>query len=468
MNRLPFILIAVVCAVQPFSDFFLKWLPISEFLYIILRQFPDILLFISFILVVLNRTISHSFTIRILGNNLDRYIIYFLVISLLGILFNVSDLLSAFANLKAFIRYWIILYIFIYLSPTIRDQKLLLKITFSVVGIQAILGIVQLFGGIPVRDFLSLRNTSQEYAGVILDFTGSRYRDVNDLMGTVGNTINYAVMLLIGIVLWLVVYARKKFVYWLGAAFLVSLLFFTGSRSAVLTSAFIIVCHQYLLRGKLKSIALLAVILVSFIVIHPTIKADDEHEFLYFLSDSYIETALNQRLGIFYYIIPSMVREGVSLHELLFGFSPDKMIFSNYVATSLTGLPPVLVDTSSVVVEDVYWFALFIYYGLAGFIIFVLLLTKVFVLCREVYGHGNTIFEKNISMICQLLILASIPLNFFNQTFEIRQYSFYLWMFVGITLCMRRGIGYAIASSDDVRCDPIIAIEPAKANIDNE
>lgn len=159
----------------------------------------------------------------------------------------------------------------------------------------------------------------------------------------------------------------------------------------------------------------------------------DRHSFWFIFNAEFMEGALNSRLGIIVYIVPKIL---FTVQNVI-GFSPDKEFFAEYIAISQLMIPQILVVLLPKVLEDVYWVAIYVYYGLIGFILWVSFLIALF---RKI---NKSLFllsasSKGISIVAISLILASIPLNFLNQAFETRIFSFYLWLFCGIALSMAR------------------------------
>jgi len=116
--------------------------------------------------------------------------------------------------------------------------------------------------------------------------------------------------------------------------------------------------------------------------------------------------------------------------HLFWGLSPDKEHMTHYIINTYN--LPHFIKSLVFLMEDVYWLALFIYYGILGLGIFVFILYLFYNQIRkiEVQATRNSI-THNSALMCKVLILSTIPLNFIMQAFEVRHFSFYFWAMLG-------------------------------------
>jgi hypothetical protein len=145
----------------------------------------------------------------------------------------------------------------------------------------------------------------------------------------------------------------------------------------------------------------------------------------------YLRVAMMQRLGILLKVLPQFLTE-LRVADVLFGLSPDRAILNRFVA-DMVEVPTVLTGNVAVI-EDVYWVALPVYYGLVGLTSFGGFLVLISGQLYRIAWWGKELLERRLARIALLLLVVSVPLNLIGQYFETRQFSFYLWLMVGVSL----------------------------------
>lgn len=430
-------LIKLLAVYLPLEEFFLKWLPVSDYTYSLLRQMPDAIV-IALALVLLLTNLSSARNIPVVGRKADAFLFLFVTWAFVTLLLNpAADTVVGLANIKALLRYVLLIYIVLMLNPSEKQINSLVRWILLAVMCQSLIGFFQLIGGITVRDFLAARHTSEGVGGFTKDFTGDRFEGLNDLMGTMGDTISFAYFILLGMVIWFFSSRFGSLKYWLGIMALFVLIYLSGSRSVVIAAFLLIVGHQIWVKGWRRSIK--SMFALSALLVLPVIVAlssglisstEDSKSFWFMFSGNYLEAALNQRLGIVVYVVPNIL---FGVHNIV-GFSPDKLFFADYISSSLPMVPQILIDVLPYVLEDVYWVAMYVYYGLIGFVFWLFFL---FCLYKKIHWSitvtASTVHYR-LGGVALFLLLASVPLNFLNQAFEARSFSFYLWLFCGLAL----------------------------------
>lgn len=423
----------------PIEEFVLKWIPVSEQVYLILRQIPDFLIFgLGFVLVALQKIKRKKLPSS--DRWADLFFIVFFVWAILTIFFNESDVFRAFANIKAFVRYVFLIYIILMIAPTQRQMETTIRwIGYSIL-LQVIFGVFQYIGGIPARDLLSARQISESIGGFTTGFTGTRFEEGNNLMGTLGSTINYATFLIIGLGMWGISAGLSLKKYWLGVFCIVILIFLSGSRSAVVAAMLLVLMQHFYAFGKISVLRWLGLmapffILILLILIVPyVLTLDDEDSLLYIFNEGYLEHAYNQRLGIVTILLPELA---VTVNTL-FGFSSDIDVLVNFVSVNIPAVHKTLLIELPNLLEDVYWVAILAYYGLIGLLLWCSFMFRLVVKISYCRRYSIRPFTKHLCTIALLFLFISIPLNFLNQAFEVRQFSFYLWLFCGLALASYR------------------------------
>lgn len=442
-------LIKLLAIYLPFEEFFLKWLPVSDYTYLLLRQMPDAIVF-ALALVLLMAKLSSAKNIPAVGRKTDTLLFLFVVWAFVTLLLNpAADTVLGLANIKALLRYVTLVYIVLMLNPSEKQINNLIQWILLAVACQTMIGLFQLIGGIPVRDFLAARHASEGIGGIISkDFTGDRFEGVNDLMGTMGDTISFAYFLLVGMVIWLFSSRFGSLKYWLGIMALFVPIYLSGSRSVVITVFLLIIVHQIWVNGWRRStrliFALLALLVPLGLVMLPSgmpAGGGDDRSFWFIFSGDYLESALNQRLGMIVYLVPKIL---FSAHSIV-GFSPDVFYFAEFIANNFLMVPQILIAVLPYILEDVYWIAIYVYYGLIGFSFWLFFLFFLQKKLRNYLSLATSAVSYKLVCIALFLLLASVPLNFLNQAFEARAFSYYLWLFCGLALVDARHTRNGIA-----------------------
>lgn len=230
-------------------------------------------------------------------------------------------------------------------------------------------------------------------------------------------------------------------VHWLMVFIFVVLILSSGSRAVALVSSVLAVIHVIRSCERMAVIwSGFAVVFVAMGVLGYLVVTDsglgsiDRRSLWFIFTPDYIEQAMNQRLGLVVYILPVFLLTTRSL----IGFSPDKHYFVEYVGELGLPIPTILLEVLAMVLEDVYWVAIYIYYGLIGTVFWGSYIVTIGRTLRESIGFS---VETQCAAVCRtalLLLLVSVPLNLVNQAYEVRAFSFYLWLFCGLALVSMR------------------------------
>jgi len=416
-------------------------MPVPDHVYQWLRQLPDVMIFIGVVYHVVKRTLKGR-GIPLIGGHADGILLVFVLSAIVSLIANPGiDHVIGLANLKALLRYVLIVYLLLMIAPRQSQRIRIVRWVMVAVGVQAAVGVIQYFGGPPVHNFLLPRAIEGGGEPLVKIFTGAKFASVNHLMGTMGDTISFGYLMLVGFIISLFSRKDSASIYFSKLSFFLVLIYLTGSRAVTLV-AVLVALFYYLSRGDIaqKTIRALSWFLIVycasglFLIFASTLLFGQSNEsFFYILTPGYIELAMNQRLGIVFYILPfSLLKTNA-----LFGFGPDKYHFAELVASANTDLSAVLLRVLPNVLEDVYWIALVVYYGLIGVSLWIFFLRKIY-LRIEREPHPSCVTRHNISSAAIYLLASSVLLCFFNQAYEARSFSFYLWLLIGLALVQRR------------------------------
>lgn len=419
----------------PLEDFLLKWLSLSDFMYLAFRQLPDVLTLVAFFLVLVARLVSGE-RLRRLGGWIDGALVVLLGTAALAVGLNDASATAALLNLKALLRYVLVAYVVVNVPMTEERIQRVFRAVLAAVAIQMGVAALQLVGGEQVVSFFLPQSTEATFAGLELQFTATWEAERGRVFGTIGQTVGFAGFMLVGLIVWTTTEWRRPLRYWAGIALFAAFLYFSGSRTALIVG-FLVVLGQEYVRGRASATVMLGALLLGAAGVSVAIAGVDltETDLFSIFTERYLEIAARQRLGIVVDILPEFLAS-VSLPRILFGFSGDPAVIESFVA-AMFNAPETIVREIGVL-EDVYWGAIFLYYGAVGF------LSMAFVIGRTGYElHGmrtadpDDRFTRELATVAFVLLLTAVPLNVIGRVFEVRQFSFYLWAAVGLALAHR-------------------------------
>lgn len=429
--------IIFVAIYLPFQEFILKWIPVGDGVFFFLRQVPDLLLLGLFIALLSKRLVVVG-KVPVIGRGVDFYLGGFLVWAIaISLATTGSNGAVNFSEVHTLLRYSVLLYCIQLVQPTSKEIRLLLHIILYSVLFQAVIGAVQFLGGAPARDFLAARDYASAISGVEKVFTGARDEGSNNLMGTMGDNINFAYLMAIGVFLGTALWCNRRFRH-LMLVLLFVMLLFSGSRAIFISTLVVFLLYVLWVRNReMRNVLLLSIFLflgMSFLVLREialTMEYDYSSFWALFRSEI-VTNLMNQRLGMVVFFLPELVASG----DFLLGLSPDRFFIAQ-VAHQYGSVPPMLLTVFEYVFEDFYWLAMLSYYGTIGFGFWVLFLGSLGSFARPLLRAEDSV-SRSVGFMALMLLLLTIPLNMANQAFESRYFSFYLWLFVGLSVFLRR------------------------------
>ena len=424
----------------PLQEFILKWLPTSDGMHVALRQIPNLLLLVAIGLCVLRKTSGTKKGWRLIGSRVDVVLLLFVVSSCISLAFSPSDNLTlSLVNLGVLLRYVLLVYLILFIKPSSAQMQKLLSLVLFSVFIQALFGIAQFLGGLPVKEILAARNV--EFSGISSTFTGSRSDDVNDLIGTMGNTISFGYFILVGLI---VAFTRTKFSrfgYWFVVGASLVLIYLSGSRAIFLAALGVIILHQAWVRGAARTTVMIIVgvlIIVPVVLIVPSQSVYDQKpggiQLGKVFTSEYIENAKSQRLGLAIYVLPNVL----NTRYAFFGYGPDRVAFAEHADINMEGIPQILIAVIPDVLEDVYWIALIVYYGVVGAFLWVCFIFLTGLKVYKMAALDRNRWRNPYAEMASWLFVIAIPLNFLNQAFDTSSFSFFIWLFAGMAIVQSR------------------------------
>lgn len=417
----------------PLEDFLLKWLPVSDFVYLALRQLPDLLVLVAVGLVVSARMAGGG-RFRVIGRGADVALVLFVLVAAASASLNGANAAAALLNLKALLRYVLVVYVLLNVPLDERRLQSVFGAVLVGVGIQGLVAGVQAVFGQQVTSFFLPPSTEVTVGGLHLEFAATWEAARGRVFGTMGQTVAFAGFMVVGLSVWLVTQkGRRSMRYWGGVLGFIALLYLSGSVASLITGVGLVVIFEAL-RGNVGLKAILGVMGAGMAVILLTLTpvALGQTELGEVFTERYISIAMNQRLGVIVLVLPEFVAS-LDVQQILLGMSGDPVILADFLAEMFRAPRALLREAT--ILEDVYWGALIVYYGLIGFgCIGYFLLAG---LRGAVAVRGKTSLSqpaRQAATVALLLLLAAVPLNLVGKAFEVRQFAFYLWTTVGLAL----------------------------------
>lgn len=425
----------------PLEDYVLRWLPFPSGFLVVLRQAPEVLVW-TVTLAAAALHLARYGSVRIIGRRIDLFLIGFMVVAGTSTLLNATDLIVALTSLKALLRYIPLIYALILLMPDDAQLARIPRVIILAFCIQILVGLAEWLGGQPARSFFSVAHAwgGDSITGVPVDLAliFERY----DVTGTFARPVVYAYFLLVGLVVWMVRYENRPRIYAAGVAAALLLTFQAHSRMAVFAAVLVVIMHQVTIHGVRKTMWMTALLLpgVAAVMLSLGTALTEDLYFLDVFTSEYQEHALTNRLGLIVYLIPNVFDGGIAM----LGYSSDLSVVAVAVGEHFE-LPPILANVFVAIVEDVYWLALLLYFGFVGFALFALFFGKLTVLVLRLYQRSTNDLARRYALIALLLLVLSIPLNAINQTFEMRQFAYYVWLFAGVAIVSTKNAAEAVS-----------------------
>ena len=432
MGRIALRIVYFLILYLPLEDFLLKWVPVPYPVYLALRQVSDGLVLVAAGIAIAARTYTTT-RFRILGRAADSLLVLFVVSSFASVFLQGGDVLTAVLNLKALLRYVLVVYVLLNVEVGRREARTVLRLVYVSFGIQLLVSAVQLAAPIEIDSIFLPRIEEQEVAGTQFKSTAHKEVERGYIFGTMTNTISYGGFLLAGLATFVTRYLRRRTaVYWGLVLVTLFFAFMSGSRGVTIATVLLVGADHYFdgQFGQFVRVGFYAAPLLIPAILFAGVDLTNIYFFEIF-TGWYIEQAMEQRLGIVLLVLPHFL-SGLTVVDLLFGLSADRAILDQFVS-DMFDVPKLLVEQIATI-EDVYWVAILVYYGFIGFTLFGGFFVSVIRHVHTVYEQATDALERRMAQISLLLFVVDVPLNLLAQFFESRQFSFFLWLFAGVSL----------------------------------
>ena len=379
-------------------------------IYNILTLFSDLII----LLIILVYLFKKKFTISY--NNEKKYLYLFIILSFFSSLFY-YDFFSSYL-----IKIWVLCrYIFIYfIVKNIFDKNEYVKFEKYFIFIfisQIFIGVIQFFDIAFLVDFFNPRSDLSKDSNWFL-------KGEDGIAGTFTFTVHYGYFMFAfsSFILFTNINNRNKILLLLLSTFF-SLL--SDSSISFLVSLIILCRYLILIYPKLFYNIILTFgslfIFLFYDVLNESIKPL-ANIFNLFSEQWIIDQLRFSRLGVLQLFPLFFSKADISV--ILFGFSLDEINITQFINNSLgNNVPHVLRNYPMIGIEDVYWVAHLLYFGVIGLLLFLFFFKKI-VLSFKKYSIYNPNFYKLMRLYIILVLLTA----FVNQVFSFKTFVIYFFI----------------------------------------
>jgi hypothetical protein len=434
----------------PFEVIFLKYLPVSDTIYSYLRFLVELVIYLLAGLLIARYVFQRKIP---KGTPVDKPILIFIAYAIMITIVNNAPYFQAFMGLRVLLRYVPLFYVIAFISI---DQKFIARIFHSILviaTIQCLAAIYQHY--FSISPFWLPRASDLEIGGKQVGFrllaTGfGSGREMGAGIGTFGDSVFLALFLVIAFTMAaasiqqsIKIPKQHKLII-SGILILITIsLFFTYSRGSVLVAIGGIPILIYLAGGgkKLAIYLTVGIFLLTPVIIYgifeqspsaasyinPKIKYTDPFSNITAVfSSSYLDNTMQFSRGA---VLTEVGGYLVSSFKLL-GYSPAQEFALEKAATQLFGSNMPINNLP--IINDVYWVAFIIYYGLLGLAIYFFILYKMFNVARYVLNNSPNPYFRIFALTLAAIVIIAIPYSLILRTFVFRSFGFYFWLIAGL------------------------------------
>lgn len=419
-----------------FEEFVLKFLPVSDAVYSYLRFFGEMLIYAAF-----GRMVIHKLYrgIPFVKTPLDLPIVGFYSVVLLSMLLNRSPLIGSLYNIRPFARYIVLFYLIANSPLSARRIATFLRIILGVGIFQLTAGLIQWIGGPAAFDFFLPRESTLEVGGFTKEYRLLELgREIGSIYGTLGDTVIYGVFMIIVLIVYLSRVRRLEYLNLLGVGVLFFFIARSYSRAATFSAILACVAWYYFQYGWKKTLRLSLAVAISFSILLAIVnpfnleyvnprkaRVGMAGNITGVFSGDYVRVAQKQRLGALIGNVPTVL-----VNKPIFGYGADQNTTIERLNMSQRSF--LLKVLSKNGFKDVYWVAIFCFYGILGLGLFALIFYQLFTAALRLYRRAVHRYTKDIAMVMLCLVVVTVFLLFFNRTLEFRGYGFYFWLCAGL------------------------------------
>lgn len=430
----------------PAEDFLLKWAPVSDRVYSYLRFISEIAIYGLLGAVLFYRLSQQKLPRHTL---IDWPLLGFVAVALFSIAVNQADWLPGLITLRTLLRYVALYYILVNLPLTDHQVGLLVRLVVFVGIGEGLLGLGQYATGGP-QAFWYPRATNLSVGGVEKQFTIlTDGVEVGAVIGTFGHTVSMALYLVVcGVILLSLLYGpqqitrRERLKAYGALAVVVAAVLLTYSRASffalLVAFGWVTVAGQHnrpaykpLLACASVALVLMGILVggeqTGFVQVKEKGVTPLTNLRMSFDSEYLQQSTTDTRLWLL-----KDVGGAIARSASLIGFSPDEQTARRKIVTASGGKLRRLLSYRPF--EDVFWIAMFGYYGMAGLGFFCWMLYGLYRCGRKLIRPEAQPLHILLGTAISALVVVTIPLTFLVRTFEFRTFGFYFWLVAGLAV----------------------------------
>ncbi|GJQ52513.1 MAG: hypothetical protein HKUEN02_13600 [Anaerolineaceae bacterium] len=409
----------------------LKFIPGPEQLYAAAQLTGEALVYLMFGATLIKTFLSHkpfrkTFT--------DIPLAAFLLGAAVSIAINQAPPTASLLNIRSAIRYIALFYSVVNLSLSQRQVSQLIKTILAMGAAEILIGVVQLAGGARLYSFFAPRQSE----GIRTFATLTQGRELGSVFGSLGDTVYFGLFMLVILALYLSPIKKINLRTLSAIAVIVVAIGFSYSRASFLLAILMIIVWYVqfykvrIIHALVAGAAFLAVF--ALIALGNGVKTNDQEyinprfqrqTILQNITNSftkqYVANAQKNRLGELIWVPPVVAR-----NAFWFGYGPDQTTTVNQLNKTDISNHYDLRNGSGF--EDVYWVAIFAYYGIAGALAFIVLFATGVASAWNIAHRTESALTREIATATYCLWAITPILLFFNRALEFRAFSFFLWL----------------------------------------
>lgn len=441
----------------PFEVMILKFIPVSDKIYSLLRFIPEVVIYLLLLLNVIHSIYHNKWISR---TPIDIVLLLFIISAGISIAINSAPFGLSIIGMRPLIRYIALFYLVANIDiSSAKIKNLLIALVF--IGVfQSLLTSVQHFTGIsklfyPRATSLEVEGQSSQYRLAATGFGSGREQGAG--IGTFGDSVLLALFLVFVSVISCAYYLKMevknlliKFIFISITLLTLVALFFTYSRGSVLI-AIAAIPIMFFIDKKIKKlffIGTMAAFLAAIVMFDLSTTSSTDSS--YYNPKKKYTDPISNLTGIFSqnYVQHNLEHSrGWILTEVgipilksfnLFGYGPsgDESL-DRMVKEEVSGSMPF---NNLAIINDVYWVALLSYYGFVGIIIFFCILWKIYKSSMFVYKNSDVPVYAMVGLTMVIIVILTIPYTFILRTFAFRPFGFYFWLLAGLVAAEYRRI----------------------------
>jgi O-Antigen ligase len=446
---IPFYIVYFITVYSPFEDLFIKFIPVPS-IGALIRFVPEITLYILFSKIVLSRVFSGQ---GIRKTPIDPLIIVFFIGTIISVFVNRPSIVESLSTLRSIWRYLSIYYIVVNLDISVEQLSRILTGIKIAGTIQGFISFIQYFLPASINQTLFAPRSVEIGGYEKVSKAESGALKVGASFGTFDTAAVLSAFLLVAIaIVFPLAYAKSSHIIplfrdWPSILLLELGVFATKKRGALVLAVVIPIFTLYFFKRKKQArwlVYLYSIIAVIIVVLSIVLSVDTsfagrearEEEigilsyFLQIFSSEYWSDSSSSSRGWFVKTaVISVLKSGS-----WFGFGPDLDAARHSIAALLTNSGEQVRIMQYDAVEDMYWAAILVYFGVVGLIVYLLILLRLYQVSNVLVRVASVKEYKYLGAIFCNLIIVSFLYSCVERIFKLRSFSLYFWLLAGLVV----------------------------------